>query len=365
MARSYAAFVRQCWEENRLLSVLVELGYQCPLRCVFCYNDRQAPARQLTLDQYLTLLRDASELGAIYLTLSGGEPTVHPYFFTVGAEARKLGFVVRVKSAGSHLTRTMIRRIREELDPMVVELSLHGATAAIHERQTRVDGSFSGLMRAISAFQAEGQRIELRSVLTRWNEDELEAMFELARRLGVPLRVDPRVTPRDDGDRSPLQLTASEDAIRRLLRLGIAVEEKDSTPGGNAGACPQPEGSYYCGAGTGAVAVDPNGNVLPCVQWRRPVGNLHRHNLREIWERSTGLKTVREQNASARRALNVIPGSEMLGFCPALALEDGGVADRPGPREWLRRRLVREMTKLDATHLPSEDGQQAGMEGTR
>lgn len=341
MARSYAAFVRQCWEENRLLSVLVELGYQCPLRCVFCYNDRGAEGRPLSLEQYVKLLRDAAGLGALYLTLSGGEPTVHPLFFAVGGEARRLGFVVRLKTAGSHLTHPMVRRIRRELDPMVVELSLHGATPETHERQTRVAGSFEGLLRAVSWFQEAGQRLELRSVLTQWNEDEMEAMFELAGRLGVPLRVDPQVTPRDDGDRSPLALTASEDAVRRLLQRGV----RHDTAGGGDGdePCGQPEGSRHCGAGTGSLAVDPFGNVLPCVQWRRPVGNLHEQGLREIWEGSRALGEVREQNALAHRALSVIPDSGTLGFCPALAEVEEGSPQRPGPRNWQRRRLVREI----------------------
>ncbi len=355
MARSYAAFVRQCWEENQLLSVLVELGYQCPLRCVFCYNDRTAKGRLLSLEQYLSLLRDAAELGALYLTLSGGEPTVHPSFFAVGAAARRLGIVLRIKSGGSHLGPAAVRRIREELDPMVVELSLHGATAATHERQTRVRGSFQGLLRAIELLRASGQRLELRSVLTRWNEHELDAMFELADRLGLPLRVDPQVVPRDDGDRSPLELTASEEAVRRLLSRGFAgAGDGDGEP------CGQPGGTRHCGAGTGAVAVDPHGNVLPCVQWRRPVGNLHERRLREIWQDSAELREVRAQNESARRALGGIPDAGTLGFCPALALSEEGAAHRPTPWNWRRRRLVREIMNAGGTGRPAGDGQDAG-----
>jgi len=316
VAESYAGFVRECREEDRLLSLLVELGYACPLRCVFCYNDRSLRGDPLRFEEYATLLDDAAAMGVLFVTFSGGEPTVHPEFLRLGVLARELGFVVRVKTAASHLGAAAVRRIREVVDPFVVEVSLHGATAATHERQTRVPGSFDGLLSAVRAFLGLGQRLELRAVLTRWNEHELEAMFELADRLGVPLRVDPDVTSRDDGDRSPLALAPSAGAVRRLLRIGAERAGREGRPGPDE-VCGTAVGRRYCGAGTSTVTIDPYGNVLPCVQWRRPVGNVHDARLAEIWKRSPALAVVRRQNEAVGEA--VASGRLPAGpsYCPA------------------------------------------------
>ena len=107
------------------------------LDCFYCYNDREKPGKPLSLEQYKILLRDLADMQTMYLMLSGGEPMVHPHFFAIGREANALGFVIRVRTNGHSLTRAMARRVRDEIEPYIVEISLHGATAAVHDKQTR------------------------------------------------------------------------------------------------------------------------------------------------------------------------------------------------------------------------------------
>ena len=113
---------------NLLFSVLVELTYRCNLDCFFCYNDLGAAGTPLSREQYFRLFAELRELEVLNLTLSGGEPLAHPDFLALGARARELGFVVRVKSNGHALRGELARRVRDEVDPFLIEVSLHGAT---------------------------------------------------------------------------------------------------------------------------------------------------------------------------------------------------------------------------------------------
>src|SRR5687768_7453541 len=140
-----AQLVRRSWQEHRLLAVMLELTYRCNLDCVFCYNDLGARGEPLSLDRYRALLDELAAMQVLHLTLTGGEPLAHPDFFAIGSHARERGFVVRVKSNGHALRGTLARRLREEVDPFVVDLSLHGARAESHDRLTRVPGSFDRL----------------------------------------------------------------------------------------------------------------------------------------------------------------------------------------------------------------------------
>ncbi len=54
-----------------------------------------------------------------------------------------------------------------------------------------------------------GLRVQLNATLTAWNEDEIEPMCALAERLGLLLRWNTQISPRDDGDRAPLALAPS------------------------------------------------------------------------------------------------------------------------------------------------------------
>jgi radical SAM protein with 4Fe4S-binding SPASM domain len=363
---SFSDIVRRTWQGNQLFSALVELTYRCNLDCYFCYNDLGLRGKPLSKEQYFELFDGLRRLGTLNLILSGGEPLAHPEFFDLGARARELGFVVRVKSNGHALHGDVARRVREEVDPFVVEMSLHGATAATHDRQTRVPGSFDRLIANIVEAKDLGLRLKLNSTLTAWNEHELEDIIALTESLGVSLQIDPEVSPRDDGDSQPLSIRASREAVSRLFRIQAArrarersaaatviVEREgdDFLPPGDAGS----ETTKHCGAGSATVAVDPFGAVFPCVQWRHGVGNLHDRSIEEIWGRSSDLDDIRRANESVKEMIDAEGRlGAMMSFCPGTAAAQTGspvgiypaVAARKGLREQAEPQAARSLLPI-------------------
>lgn len=322
---SYSDTVKRSWNDNRLMSVLLELTYACNLDCAFCYNDLALGGQRLRFEQHRDLLDDLASLGVLNLSLSGGEPLAHPRFFDIAAHARSLGFVVRIKTNGHSVGASVARRIRDEVDPFLIEVSLHGATGATHDQQTRVAGSFERLLTNIRAMKATGLRVRVNSVLTRWNEREIEDMLALCDELEVPIQIDPEVKPRDDGDQSTLSMEASEAGqagYRRILETrsnrdpdanepNSAVMERKAIMTGT---------DKHCGAGSNTIAIDPYGRVLPCVQWRVPVGNLHERRISEIWSDSGELGTIRETTQAVRRELAAHGDAGLVAnFCPGAA----------------------------------------------
>jgi MoaA/NifB/PqqE/SkfB family radical SAM enzyme len=336
---AFDQIVQKTWRDNILFSVLVELTYRCNLDCFFCYNDLGLRGEPLRTGQYFEFFADLRDLQVLNLTLSGGEPLAHPDFLRLGARARELGFVVRVKSNGHALRGEAARRLRDEVDPYLVEVSLHGANAATHDRQTRVAGSFDRLLANLREALDLGLRIKMNSTMTAWNEGEIEGMLALADSLGVPLQLDPEVTPKDDGDREPLSISPSRAGVARLFALQMAraraLSSTDPSPaaagrglavakGGDDGTMPAPA-AKHCGAGSAGIAVDPYGNVYPCVQWRRAVGNLHQQSIREIWAGSAGLREVRALTAQAKELVaSYGPAGGLMSFCPGSAAVRGG-----------------------------------------
>jgi MoaA/NifB/PqqE/SkfB family radical SAM enzyme len=317
----YADLLAETWNKHILFSALLELTYQCNLDCFYCYNDAGSSGKPMTLAHYLALLDDLKALGAMNLSLSGGEPTASPHFFNLGSAAKKAGFVIRVKSNGYALRNGPALRLKQEIDPFMVEISLHGATAATHDRQTRVPGSFERLLANLETLRNIGLRVQLNATLTLWNESELEDMFALADRLGLRLEMDPRVTPRDNGDREPLQISPSAGGIAKLAQLRIkrAADARDSNDQ-TARTSSNTETKHHCGAGAASVTVDPWGNVYPCVQWRKPIGNLHEQSIEEIWMHSPRLQEVRRITQEAKEIVaQQGDDAQAAGFCPALA----------------------------------------------
>ena len=317
--------LQRTWRENILFSVLVELTYRCNLNCFFCYNDPHLRGVPLTTEHYVRFFEDLRELGALNLTFSGGEPLARADFFTLGRQARELGFVVRVKSNGHALNGRLARRLREEVDPFIVEISLHGARAETHDRQTRISGSFGKLLTNLGEMRALGLRVKLNSPLTAWNEAEIEAMFALADNWNLPINFDPQITPRDDGDSGPLSVAPSRDGVARLLALqrDRAAARRNDQESHPADVAAEVTVAKHCGAGSATVTVDPFGNVYPCVQWRRRVGNLHDQSIQTIWRQSRELVEVRRLAVEVKQAVSP-HGPLGFGFCPGLAEQETG-----------------------------------------
>lgn len=350
---SLRAVVARAWRENLLVSALVELTYRCNLDCFYCYNDLGLEGEPLSRAQWERLFEDLASMQVLQLTLTGGEPLAHPDFFALGARARELGFLIRVKSNGHALDAARARRLRDEVDPFMVEVSLHGARAESHDRQTRVRGSFDRLLANLGAAARFGLRVKLNATLTAWNQDEVEAMFALADRLGLPLGFGATVTPRDDGDTTPLSIAPSRSGVEHLYRV-LGERSPDAGDSPPAGACtPPPASEKNCGAGSSGLAVDPYGNVYPCVQWRRPLGNLHHARLPEIWADSPALAEIRGLTVEAKRRRDGLGETgRWMSFCPGLSEQATGDPLGVEPGALARAELLGKVRTGTAPALP-------------
>jgi MoaA/NifB/PqqE/SkfB family radical SAM enzyme len=309
-------------ERAQPLSASLELTYRCNWRCVFCYNPRHGDRRGLPTARWLALLDELRELGTLFVALTGGEPLAHPDFLVLARGVRERAFALRVLTNGALVTDALAAQLAE-LKPMAVELSLHGARAETHDRATATPGSQLAMLRGLDRLLTCGVPVVLKSPLTRLNEGELDAMREIAAARGVPLRLDPVLTPRDDGFAGPLAWRASSGAIESLYRTLH-----------QAGQLPQEqrvEGGFNCGLGRTTVAIDPEGDVFPCLQWRRaPLGSVRERSLVSLWRESE----ERVAAAAAARAANdrmLAKGGALavFPFCPALALQRTGDALTP------------------------------------
>jgi len=142
--------------------------------------------------------------------------------------------------------------------------------------------------------------------------------------LGVAFQIDPEVKPKDDGDRSPLAIEASLEGQARYRR---ALEAR-AKRGGEIIESPSPaarraimaDTDKHCGAGSNSIAIDPYGRVLPCVQWRVPVGDLHQRRITEIWAASGALDEIRATTKAVRRSLETLGDAGLASnFCPGAA----------------------------------------------
>jgi MoaA/NifB/PqqE/SkfB family radical SAM enzyme len=315
------------------LGAHLELTYRCNWRCVFCYNPRHFDRRGLSLDEWTKVLDDLRELGTLSVTLTGGEPLAHPEFAAIARAVRGRELALRIFTNGA-LVSEELSEVIAEVRPLAVEMSLHGASAETHDRVTGAPHSFEAMFSGLERLKRRGVPLVLKSLVTRLNEQEIDAMIALAERSGVNHQLDADVTPRDDGDEGLLGYRASPVAVEQMYRR---TAEQGPLPW--AGREP---GGVNCGLGRITVAVDPEGEVYPCLQWRRSsLGNVREARLRDLW-RSSG---AREEAAGVAVAANEAMRSRggalaRFPFCPALAAQHTGDPLEPDEGHGLRARIV-------------------------
>jgi pyruvate-formate lyase-activating enzyme len=203
---------RRALERAQPLSAYLEITYACNWRCVFCYNPRHHDRRRLSLAEWEEVLDDLRALGTLNVTITGGEPLMHPEWLQVARAVKDRAFTLRLFTNGTLVSEPIADAIAA-LRPLAVEMSLHGATEETHDRATAKPGSHAALFAAIARLRSRGVPCVLKTVLTRLSEAELDLMIARTADMGVPYRLDVTLSSRDDGDRGPLAYAPSPEAV--------------------------------------------------------------------------------------------------------------------------------------------------------
>ena len=299
------------------LNAHLELTYACNWRCVFCYNPRHFDRKRMNADEWIAVLDELRALGTLTITLTGGEPLTHPEFFTIAEAVRARAFALRVFTNAARIDDETAERIAALL-PLAVEVSIHGATAEVHDAATATPGSFDAAFAGIDRLAVRGVRVVVKTPVTSLNEHQVDDIIAMMAARDLPLQIDPHITPRDDGSTEPLLYVASRNAVRRVIAAGLGT--------GTIPVAERVEGGTNCGIGRITLAIDPEGNVYPCMQWRqRALGNVRETRLRELWHASD----VRRDAAAMAVAVNdhlLAHGGALAEypFCPALAMQETG-----------------------------------------
>jgi pyrroloquinoline quinone biosynthesis protein E len=170
---------------ERPYTLVAELTYRCPLRCVYCSNpldfDRQR--EELDTATWLRVLGEAEELGVVQLNLTGGEPLVRDDLEALVERARRLDLYTNLITSGVPLRRERLARLRE-LGLDNVQVSLQYTEAA---RSDRIAGhrAFDRKLMVMQWVKELGFPLTLNVVLHRENLDRVEAVIALAERLGA------------------------------------------------------------------------------------------------------------------------------------------------------------------------------------
>ena len=177
----------------------LELTHACNLRCGFCYTDspRQTLLRTPDLpdEAWQRIASEAADLGVIEIVLTGGEPFLRrDLVFDLLASLADRDIGLTLNTNGWFVDDEVADRLAE-IPGLLVDISIDGATAALHDASRGVPGSWRRAVGATSRLLDRGVRVQVVHVVTPVNEHSFDALLEQMWTLGVTsLRATPVVS---------------------------------------------------------------------------------------------------------------------------------------------------------------------------
>ncbi len=252
-----------------LLGLLAEVTHRCPLQCPYCSNPLalEAPATEMSAQDWGRVFREAAALGALQLHLSGGEPLARRDIIDIVREARAADLYINLITAAVNLTPQRADALVEAgVDH--VQVSLQDATAEGCGAITNMASAYDKKVAACRLVTERGLPLTLNAVVHRHNLDNVERMIELAVELGAhrleiantqyygwALTNRAALMPRPDQvEHANKVVEAARERLRGTLAIDYVLPDYYAR-------YPKP-----CMGGWGQqfLAVSPSGDVLPC-----------------------------------------------------------------------------------------------------
>lgn len=227
----------------------LELTHKCNLECIHCYTSSSSctPEGTVSTSKWKQLITEASDMGVGMIQLIGGEPTLHRDLEAIIDHASSCGLQVEVYSNLTSVTDAIWDCFVR--NGVLLATSMYSCDGVAHDKITTRRGSHERTTSNIVAAHAKGLTVRAGIIEVSPGQD-IDATQEYLANIGASdVRVDRargvgRLSQCSDGDRE----------------------------------------SELCGNCTnGVAAIDPNGNVFPCIMSRwLPSGNVLESTLSDI-----------------------------------------------------------------------------------
>lgn len=159
-------------------ALLAELTHRCPLRCGYCSNplELQPVDEELSTEEWLRVITEASTLGALQIHFSGGEPLLREDLEELAGCASNNGLYTNLITSGVGLTEERAGAlVRSGLDS--VQISLQAADRLLSDSLAG-RASYLEKQQAARAVVHSGLPLTMNVVLHRLNLDQLEKIID-------------------------------------------------------------------------------------------------------------------------------------------------------------------------------------------
>ena len=275
------------------LGSILELTPRCTLDCKMCYvhltEEQMNGRKELTGDQWISIIDQAMENGTLFVLLTGGECLMHKDFKKIYLHLREKGAIVSINTNGTIMNDEWFDFFVKN-PPARFKITLYGMSEDAYEKVTG-RREFTRVRDNILKLKNAGFSVKLAVTVCKYNYEETLDIIRFATDNGLEYSIDMAMhqanenTGRDvnDYELSGEQIADMDRRIMLMRGKKLFVNEP---------VCELParmddsetHKRLRCGAGRQIFSVGWTGNMYPCLWIQNQPQNLLEKSFEEAWK---------------------------------------------------------------------------------
>lgn len=254
---------------------VISPSMRCNLKCYGCYSSMHPRSKQLSFDDFDSILQQQKEMGMFFAVISGGEPFLYPYFLDICEKHNDVAFLVYTH--GGLLDEKLISRIAE-LGNILPCISVEGFEKETDERRGK--GHYKKVMAAFDMLRSAHLMYGFSATQTRENSDVLtsdeyiDIFIEKGCILGWYFHYMPvGVKPAMELLPTPEQRNHLRERVAYFRKTKPILLGDFHNDGPLVGGC--------IAGGRKYLHINSTGGIEPCVFFQYSAHNIHENTLRE------------------------------------------------------------------------------------
>lgn len=324
----------------------------CNLDCTHCYQANNG--KTMTYEETCAILEQLREHQVLHLTITGGEPFLHPQILDIVKYAKLLKFAITLQTNGLLINESFVSTIRESFTKLdYIQVSLEGSTREIHNLQRQ--NGYDELLKNIKILIQNEIKVVVNLTPTKYNQSDIYNTFLLANNLKVdgfgatPLAYLGRGHQAMEPDEEELlrqeYLILSHPSPYTQYYGGVSGEllHLASVPCFKTALVEEYSRSkitgdnHLCKGGSLKLHIGADFEVYPCVFAQNPdlsMGNLLKQSLKQIWFEDYKNTTFfcKKRTLQFSKCENCALLFSCHGGCPGIAFEKYKDINKPDPR---------------------------------
>ncbi|MGN0679296.1 MAG: radical SAM protein, partial [Oscillospiraceae bacterium] len=265
-----------------------EVTPRCNFSCVHCYLRDHHQSPQLSYNEIIDIIDILYEKGVLFITFTGGEIFARSDFMDIYMYAKRKGFIIELFTNASLISSEIID-VLKTYPPLLVDVSLYGASEETYQKVTGVKGMFERVVGVCRQMKNVGIRVALKSPMITLTESEYNDMEALAADIGIPFRASFEIIPTIDNDSATQQYQLP---VKEILRYEFEdaisnrqsnIEKEILNPQYLNRREERP--LFRCKVGLSSCVIDYNGKLCPCMKFKHVGEKITYDSFDAIWEK--------------------------------------------------------------------------------